>query len=109
MNQRLIQEIEDEYYMNLRSLNQKEEELTDYYREFQHRTTHLIETIYQVFKDVEEGDERNRFIYQLEENQDQYYRQYCQDVDAIEEERQTQWRLFNQRVEELAAEAKKDQ
>lgn len=104
------QEMEQEYYDALKLLNKLEDEHTNLYTDFKRRTDDLLDVVSRAFGSTDEGRRlQQQCIQELEENHDRYYRSFCDELDLLAEERQTQWRLFNQRVEELAAEAKKDQ
>ena len=97
---RKIRDLEDDYDSKLRSFRQEEESLDDFRHQFQVRTDFLIEQVYEAYKKSDSTQERNHFIYLLQDNRDMYHREYLFERERIDEMRQKLRRDFDQQLDE---------
>lgn len=97
---RKIRDLEDDYDSKLRSFRQEEESLDDFRHQFQVRTDFLIEQVYEAYKNSDSTQERNHFIYLLQDNRDMYHREYLFERERIDEMRQKLRRDFDRQLDE---------
>lgn len=93
--------LEERYYQQRRMFDELEVEIEDDYRRFSKRIEELMDIVYQSYHQIEAPTERDYFISQLQDSQDQYYREYRGQIDEVDERRYQAQRDFYQSMDEL--------
>ncbi len=98
-----ISELEHEYYARKRAFDRAEELLEDYHYQFRSRTDFLIEQVYEAYQDSDILQDRNHFIYRLQDGMEEYHRDYLSNRELLEESRYQERLAFEKQMEEWSS------
>lgn len=100
VNFAVIRDLEDEYDAKCRTFTELEHCLDDCFNQFHQRTNLLIEEVYAAYQEVDSPQDREHYLYQLQDRFDNYRHQYMSKRDMIDELRQKERLAFEDKLDE---------
>lgn len=95
-----IRDLEDEYDAKCRMFTELEHCLDDCFNQFHQRTNLLLEEVYAAYQEVDNPQDRDHYLYQLQDRFENYQRQYMSKRDMIDKLRQKERLAFNDKLDE---------
>ena len=99
LDKKKLQELEDEHALKMREFERVETDLDTYYYKFDRETNKLLEAISYACREVP-LTAAQPYIFQIEDNLDQYHQQYKKCIDDVLEARYQENRRFQNKLDE---------
>ena len=101
LDKKKLQELEDEHALKMREFERVETDLDTYYYKFDRETNKLLEAISYACREVPLTAVQP-YIFQIEDNLDQYHQQYKRRIDDVLEARYQENRRFQNKLDEVS-------
>ena len=101
LDKKKLQELEDEHALKMREFDRAETDLDTYYYKFDRETNKLLEEISYACREVP-LTAAQPYIFQIEDNLDQYHQQYKRRIDDVLEARYQENRRFQNKLDEVS-------
>ena len=101
LDKKKLQELEDEHALKMREFERVETDLDTYYYKFDRETNKLLEAISYAFREVP-LTAAQPYIFQIEDNLEQYHQQYKKRIDDVLEARYQENRRFQNKLDEVS-------
>lgn len=101
LDKKKLQELEDEHALKMREFERVETDLDTYYHKFDRETNKLLESISYACREVP-LTAAQPYIFQIEDNLDQYHQQYKKCIDDVLEARYQENRRFQNKLDEVS-------